>query len=360
LKKILFVAAHRKGRAPAQRFRFEQYLDFLEASGYQCEISNIISKEDDPIFYAKGISLQKILIGVKAWVKRFQDTWRMNNYDIIFISREAFITGSTFFEKRFRRSRAKIVFDIDDAIWINTISENNRALAWLKNANKTATIVKLADLVFAGNEYLASYCRQHNNNVVIVPTTIDTDSYRPQYNKRTDKIIIGWSGSFTTIEHFSYAIPALKILKEKYGDRIGIKVIGDGSYVNEELNIKGLPWKENTEINDLQEIHIGIMPLPDTSWTWGKCGLKGLQYMALEIPTVMSAVGVNKDIIQDGVNGFLATSVTEWVDKISKLVEDQNLRVTLGKAGRKTVVEKFSTASEKDHYKSLFDNLISK
>jgi glycosyltransferase involved in cell wall biosynthesis len=190
-----------------------------------------------------------------------------------------------------------------------------------------------------------------------MPTTIDTELYIPSYNISSDPIVIGWSGSFTTIEHFSFAIPALKMLKEKYGSKIYIKVIGDGNYRNEELNIIGLPWIESTEVEDLQKIHIGIMPLPDTSWTWGKCGLKGLQYMALEIPTVMSAVGVNKEIIQDGVNGFLATSTDEWVDKISNLIEDGNLRVTLGKAGRKTVVEKFSVISQRDRYKAYFDRL---
>jgi len=100
------------------------------------------------------------------------------------------------------------------------------------------------------------------------------------------------------------------------------------------------------------------MPLPDNEWTWGKCGLKGLQYMALEIPTIMSPVGVNTQIIDDGVNGFLANETDEWIAKISRLIDDADLRITLGKAGRKTVVEEYSVQSLQSTYLKYFNSLL--
>lgn len=283
----------------------------------------------------------------------------MNQYDIIFIAREAFMTGSIFFENRFRKSKAKIVYDFDDAIWIDVISQNNRALAWLKDANKTSKIISLADLVFAGNNFLAEYATKYNPRVVIIPTTIDTDLYQPRYKvDNTKSIVIGWSGSVSTIEHFKHAIPALQKLKEKFGDRIIFRVIGDGDYRNKSLGIEGLPWKHATELDDLRHIDIGIMPLPDNEWTWGKCGLKGLQYMALEVPTVMSPVGVNQKIIEDGVNGFLAAHIDEWVSKISRLVEDPDFRIRMGQAGRKTVVDRYSVISQQQNYLSFFQKVV--
>jgi len=357
LKRILFIASHRKDRAPNQRFRFEQYFSYLEKHGYQCELAPLITASEDKLFYSPGGYFGKALIALRAFLRRLKNVLNRNQYDIIFIAREAFMTGSIFFEQAFRKSRAKIIFDFDDSIWIDVVSENNKSLGWLKDASKTSRIITLADMVFAGNAFLADYARQFNSHVAIIPTTIDTDLYRPQYNADKRQVIIGWSGSTSTIEHFVLAVPALKKIKERYGDKVQFKVIGNGNYRNEELQIQGLPWQHATELDDLRSIDIGIMPLPDSEWANGKCGLKGLQYMALEIPTIMSPVGVNREIIQDGINGFLAETSGEWVEKLSRLIDDPAKRVLMGKAGRKTVEEQYSVKSEQQHYLKLFNAL---
>lgn len=357
MKRVLFVASHRKDRAPNQRFRFEQYFSYLEKHGFQCELSPLITAAEDKIFYSPGNYAPKTLIAIRAFLRRLRDTARRNQYDIIFIPREAFMTGSILFERWFKKSTAKIIFDFDDSIWIDVISENNKALAWLKDASKTSRIIEMADLVFAGNSFLATYARQFNSNVEIVPTTIDTDLYVPHYQPDKKPVVIGWSGSISTIEHFTHAIPALAEIKKRYGKQVAFKVVGNQNYRNEELEIHGLPWQHTTELDDLRSMDIGIMPLPDNEWAKGKCGLKGLQYMALGIPTIMSPVGVNTTIIQDGVNGFLADSTEAWVNKLAMLIEDSALRVKLGQAGRKTVEERYSVKSEREHYLQLFQSL---
>lgn len=346
-------------RAPNQRFRFEQYMTFLQENGFECVLSPLIATpEEDKTFYKQGNYIKKILLGLRLALRRLTDVLRANEYDVIVIAREAFITGSTFFERALSKRKGKVIFDFDDSIWLNVISNNNRLFASLKDGSKTARIIKISDKVFAGNEFLANYAKKFNNNVVIIPTTIDTDVYQPAYDRDKKKLTIGWSGSTSTIEHFQFAIPALRILKEKYKDSITIKVIGDSSFVDPSLNINGIPWRSETELDDLREIDIGIMPLPDNEWTWGKCGLKGLQYMALEIPTVMSPVGVNLDIIQQGVNGYLANSTDEWVEKISDLIEHPDLRVQMGKEGRKTVVKKYSVKCTQEIYLRHLEDVL--
>jgi len=269
------------------------------------------------------------------------------------------LLGSVFFEKRFRKSKAKMIFDFDDSVWLGDTSDANKQLEWLKNPGKIITLISLCDMVFAGNRYLADFACTFNSNVKIIPTTIDVKEYKRDTSviKGSEKICIGWTGSITTIKHFEYAVPILKKIKEKYRDKVWFKVIGDSDYYNAELDVKGQAWNKEKEVADLSSIDIGIMPLPDDEWTKGKCGLKGLQYMALEIPAIMSPVGVNSEIINDGVNGFLATKEQEWIDKISLLVDDVKLRETIGKEARKTVIEKYSIDSMKGNYLRYFNEL---
>ncbi|MFN8308462.1 MAG: glycosyltransferase family 4 protein [Chitinophagales bacterium] len=358
--RILFIIHHRKDRSPGQRFRHEQYLDALEAAGFECVLSPLMDAEEDKGFYAKGNLLGKFRILLSTIKKRLRDVKRAKDFDIIYIFREAFMTGSIYFEKQFKKSGAKLIFDYDDSIWIDNISEGNKMFAFLKNAQKTSDIIALCDLIMAGNPYLADYARSYNSNITIVPTTIDTQEYKRIPAPKSDVVTIGWSGSITTIQHFEHALPFLKVIKQKYGEKIAIKVIGDGNYVNAELGVKGLAWKKEDELKELSTFDIGIMPLPDDKWAKGKCGLKGLQYMALSIPTIMSPVGVNQEIIQHGVNGFLATTTEEWVAAIETLLGNESLRLQVGAAGRKTVEDHYSVNAWRDKYVALYKSLLAK
>jgi len=346
-------------QAPAQRFRFEQYLDYLAANGIECTYSNLLRADDYQYFYKKGYYLKKFSIVTRSFFKRLAELRKIKKYDIVFIQRESIMLGTWYFERQYAK-RSKVIFDYDDAVWLEQISGPNKIFRFLKNPGKTKDIIRIADLVFAGNQYLADYAKKFNDHVVIVPTTINTDEYKPAYKIDKETICIGWSGSFSTIVHFTTCIEALRIIKQKYGSKIYFKVIGDEKYTNEELGIKGLPWKKETEVADLQEIDIGIMPLPDDEWAKGKCGLKGLQYMALAIPTMMSPVGVNTEIIRDGENGFLSSTIEEWVNKLSLLIESPQLRKSIGGKGHDTVLAFYSVNANKDFYLKYFKELPSR
>jgi len=359
MPKVLFIAAHRPNRSPSQRYRFEQYFDFLREKGFECELSFILNERDEKVFYSPGNIFQKFLITLKSARTRWTDVKNANMYDIIFVQREAFMTRSFFFEKQFSKSKAKLVFDFDDSIWLLDTSDANKIWQWLKSAKKTSKIISLSNLIFAGNKYLGDYAKQFNSNVKIIPTTIDTSIFkREKEYTNNERICIGWSGSHTTIKHFEAAIPFLKKIKQKYGDKVCFKVMGDAEYENKDLGIKGIPWSSETEVPILSGFDIGIMPLPDDQWVKGKCGLKGLSYMSLEVPTIMSGVGVNTEIIKDGINGFIANTDEEWVNKISQLTDSFELRKTLGKNGRKTVEDNYSLESQKMNYFVYLDRLL--
>ncbi len=362
MKKVLFCTLHRPDRSPSQRFRFEQYIDFLRANGFSCEWSYLLSPEDDKKFYSPGNYLTKVRVVLRSAFQRLWEIWKASSYDIIFVQREVFMLGTSFFERQFSKSGAKLIFDFDDAIWLQNVSEANRKFQWLKNPGKTGEIASVADLIIVGNRYLEEYASRYNNNVDIVPTTIDTAEYDPTGYKREydGQVCIGWSGSITTIQHFQWARPFLQKIKDQYGDQVTFKVIGDEHYADEALGVEALPWRKDDEIGEISSFDIGIMPLPDDEWAKGKCGLKGLQYMALEVPTIMSPVGINNEIIQDGENGYLAMEEDEWLAKLSRLIESPELRTRIGKAGRETVEAHYSFNAQKQRYLALFTQMAEK
>lgn len=356
---ILFLVAHRPGRSPGQRFRFEQYLEHLKKNGFQCHVSYLIDERDDIVFYAPGKYFHKFLLLVKSLWHRWKDVRRIQDFDLVFLYREAHMMGTTWFEGRIKKAGVKMILDFDDSIWLKDVSNGNKKLAFLKKPSKTKHLVAMADACIVGNQYLADYALQFNPNVFVVPTTIHTGQYMvKERGSHPQKICIGWTGSSTTIKHFSLAIPFLKRLKEKYGDRVCFRVISDQPYEGQLPDLENVRWSRHTEMEDLRVIDIGIMPLPNDSWSKGKCGFKGLQYMALGIPAVMSPVGVNNDIIDHGVNGFLADEEDQWVQILSMLIDDPELRKTMGGKGRKTVEEKYSYDSQKDRYAAIFLDLV--
>ncbi len=363
---ILIIADHRLNRSPSQRYRFEQYLTYFKSEGFDWELSEIITEKDDKIFYQPGNYVQKAWILLKSIFIRFNDLRRAKSFDIIFIQREALLLGSSYFEKQLFKKN-KVVFDFDDSIWLLDTSPENKKFEFLKNPDKTKTNIKHANCVIAGNSFLANYAKQFNQNTVVIPTTIDSDFHIPKPelrskvldSARTDKkIVIGWSGSISTIKHFEMAIPALKEIRQKYPDKIEIHVIGQGSYSNPEINVISKNWSAKTEVDDLNSFDIGIMPLPDDEWVKGKCGLKGLSYMACGVATIMSHVGVNPEIIEHGKNGFLATTQQEWVNYLSQLIENSDLRHKMGQLGRDTVVKNYSVNANKVKYLEVLKSLI--
>ncbi|MES2680732.1 MAG: glycosyltransferase family 4 protein [Bacteroidota bacterium] len=356
MPEVLILCAHRPNRSPSQRYRFEQYLPFLEEKGYTFTFSYLLDKNDDRLFYSVGNFSGKVLILIKSVWTRIRDLSRFKKFDLIFIQREASFFGTSFFEKRAFQSGKKVIFDFDDSIWLADTSPGNQKWEWIKKPAKFFDNLKYANSVIAGNAYLAEKARPFNKNVFIIPTTINTALHFPKPELRNKTVLtIGWSGSISTVKHFELLLPVLLKIREKYGDKIKFKLIGDPHYKNDLLNVESVSWTEDTEVDQLNSFDIGLMPLPDDEWANGKCGLKGLSYMACCVPTIMSAVGVNKEIIQNGVNGFLANTDEEWSETICRLIENKKLREELGERGRETVIEKYSVDANKNNYLDAFN-----
>ncbi|MDX9750148.1 MAG: glycosyltransferase family 4 protein [Flavobacteriales bacterium] len=342
MARLHIFAPHRPGRSPSQRYRLEQYLSAVEARGQAVVYAALWDEADDRSLYRHGHLLGKAWILAKGLVRRWRQVRRVGPEDTVLVHREAFMVRGHFFEKALRRRAKWFVFDMDDAIWRMDVSEANRNLRWLKDPAKTDRIIALADRVIAGNAYLADHARAINPATVVVPTVIDTRRYRAVPSNGTDRVTIGWTGSRTSTVHLVAALPMLRKVQERHGARVAFRVISDIAPPLPGLDVEHVPWNADTETRDLEPIDIGIMPMPDDEWSRGKCGFKGLQYMAMGKPVVLSHVGVNAAIVHPGVNGFLARTEADWAEALGRLVEDADLRRRMGAEARRTVEQQWS------------------
>ncbi len=338
--RVLAVIPSLYDTSPGQRFRIEQWEPLLAEEGIEITYAPFETDELRAVLHTGGGVLAKARAVIRTIRRRGAGLSDLSQYDLVYLFREAAILGPPWFERRIARSDTPIVFDFDDAVFVSYKSPSNGYLSYLKFPSKTAEIVRLSAHVMAGNRYLADYAVQFNENVTIVPTTIDTDKYTVVGRPEPAVPTIGWSGSFSTVQHLDTIRDALQELAQT--EHFRLRVIGTPSYKIPDVDTEAMLWRSATEIDDLREIDIGVMPLPDEDWSRGKCGLKALQYMALGIPTVCSPVGVNSTIIRDGVNGYLADTPAEWIEVLKALLHSAKTRREIGLAGRKTVEDEYS------------------
>jgi glycosyltransferase involved in cell wall biosynthesis len=237
------------------------------------------------------------------------------------------------------RSGLPIVYDFDDAVWQPHSSQANRAFQILRYPEKVKRIMRLSREVIAGNGYLRDYALRHNPRVAVIPTPVDTDLLYPGPQRNGRSVTLGWIGSHSSAIYLGSLDPVLRHLAERHDLRV--KVVG-GEYHSAHARVSTHEWRLDREAADLHSFDIGLMPMPDNPWTRGKCAFKALQYMAVGIPVVCSPVGMNVEVVQDGINGFLARSEADWIERLSLLIENPGLRRAMGQAGRAVVEERYS------------------
>ncbi len=320
-----------------------QYSQYLKESSIECSFSSFLNSKDYLSIYNKkdaGV-LRKSKAMIHGTSHQLKTAFNTDSYDAVVVYREAMLWGGPWIERHFVKKGIPVIFDFDDAVWLAVRSEigiNPYIKRLLKTEKKYDKIMKSSTHVIAGNEYLAQHARKLNRKVTVIPTVVDTEFYKPTAGKPDkNKTVIGWIGSGSTSEY----LRLLDNVWRRLPGNCEVRFIG-GRYGTAAMEARTIPWSLDTEIKELEAFDVGIMPLPNDEWSKGKCGLKALQYMAMGIPCVASPVGVNTEIIQDGVNGMLAKDEKEWIEKLSLLLEDPALRERLGRAGRKTVEERYS------------------
>jgi glycosyltransferase involved in cell wall biosynthesis len=356
--KILFIVPYPLKESPSQRFRFEQYFQILGQAGYYYDVQTFLDSQNWQLFFKPGNYFEKTLVLTKGFMKRFFILFKLREYDFVFIHREASPAGPPIFEWLLARVlRKKIIYDFDDAIWQTDRLTESTLLRLIKWRSKVGTICKWSYKVSCGNEYLQRYARQFNSNSFVNPTTIDTNKVHNRYlhshNRNQNVITIGWTGTHSTLKYLK-EVETIFVRILDCNPHVEVTIIADKK-PSFEFAFTLIPWSKETEINDLLTFDIGVMPLPNDEWSQGKCGFKILQYMALGIPAIASPVGVNSQIIKDGVSGFLCNDEEEWFTKLTLLIHDKNLQRKLAIAGHEVVQKHYSVESNARNFLSFFE-----
>ncbi len=311
--KVLFLVQGYK--VAATRYRVLQYIPYLTSEGIEAKVS---------LYPRNPVELARFLAALPT-------------YDCIFLQRKRF---SGVLLALVRKLARKIIYDFDDSVmYRNSKASSPHSKTRMKRFEDMA---KASDFIIAGNRFLMEQTLPFNKNVSVIPTALDGTRYiARRYGETKDRVTIGWIGDHGSIHYMEKMKPIFEEIGKRYSNA-ELSIVCDVFIDCENIPVIKKIWSQETEITDLQDMDIGLMPLVNDLWSEGKCGLKILQYFGVAVPAVCTPVGVNKDVVHDGVNGFYANSPEEWIEKISNLIEDPALRKEMGIRGRDTVMKEYT------------------
>jgi glycosyltransferase involved in cell wall biosynthesis len=322
----------------SSRYRFYQYLPYLKAQGFEIAIAPLLTNRYIQNLNQGTVDKKEV---ISACFQRVAELLTQRNYDLIWLEKELLPYVPAWLE-RLLIGKIPYIVDYDDATF-HAYDRHPSPLIKSLLGRKIDRIMAHSQAVVAGNEYLAQRARKAGaNRVEIIPTTIDLDRYslKPESDSGRAVVNIGWIGSSTTTRFLEELAPVFEGISSRYQSEFTF--VGASKKMSiPKIEMQIPDWHEQTEVKDIKTFDIGIMPLPDTAWARGKCGIKLIQYMACGLPVVGSPVGVNQEIVRHGVNGFHATTAEEWIEALSILASDTQLCRQMGAQGRKMVEEKY-------------------
>ncbi len=329
----------RYGRLGASsRLRAYQYVPYLESQGLHVTSFPFFSASHQSDLY-EGRSPRLAQVA-SAYASRLWHLLRARTFDLLWVEYELFPWLPALAERMLRRVGIPFVVDYDDAIFSRYELHRN-PLVRLLLGKKIDEVMRCANAVIAGNEYLVQRAKAVGAcQVFIIPTVVDLTRYPPRPRQPDGPFTIGWIGSPSTVKYLSLIAPVLARMCERGQARLVVIGVRDANLNGIPVEVR--PWSEDTEAAAIGEFDVGIMPLPDEPWERGKCGYKLVQYMASMRPVIASPVGANKQIVEDGINGFLATTHQEWLRALNALRSSPETGERLGQAGRERVEREFS------------------
>ncbi|MCW3797519.1 glycosyltransferase family 4 protein [Sphingomonas sp. BN140010] len=340
--------------AASTRQRLLQYLPAFTKAGIEVEYRPLLG-DDYVRSLATGERPDRKAIA-RAYARRWRQLHSFHDADIVWVYAELFPWLPASGERLAFRPGLPVVYDMDDAFFV-PYDANPRAAVRHLLAGKLRPLIGGAAACTCGNNYLADYAKPLCDRTLVVPTVVDTDRYVAADRSCAQPLTVGWIGSPST---FAQLGPVLPLLADLGGQgKAAIKIVGAGARAASQgfPGLSLIRWEEATEVAEVQSMDIGIMPLTDDAFVRGKSGYKLIQYMACGLPVIASPVGVNREIVQHGVTGYLASTVEDWREALQQLIHNPDLRCRMGAAGRRRAVERYSLSSQAPRLIELFHSL---
>jgi len=330
--KILFLTAG-DATVASSRIRVYQYVPYLQRAWIRCIIIPITNARQEH----KSRTWKLIKRRFNSGIRYFKIPFYSIVCDVVFIQKVLLPIG---IQNLIRTLNSNIVFDFDDAIWLwyQSCAEPSSAV---RRRLLRHTIERSKYVITLENDYLKKFALKFTRNILMVTGPVDCKRLFPKREKENKNIVIGWIGSPPNTPYLKPLFNVFKRISENHPNVI-IELVGASNLKIEGVNLVIKQWCLDTEVENLHDFDIGIMPLPDDKWTRGKGGYKLLQYMAVGIPCIASPVGINSILIREDVNGYLANSEDEWYEKLEILIKNRVLRESMGANGRKLVEEQYS------------------
>lgn len=332
--------------AAATRFRMAQFVEPLAKQGIELSIYPFIDSRLHGSLYQRSQWPRTAAGLALASVRRVRELWRARKADVLFVQREAMMFGPPVVEwLSINLHDCPMVLDLDDATYVSYKSPTyGRLGSTLKWFGKTNDLIRWSRLVTCGNREIAAYVSSKGRQAVVIPTVVDTASFRPLVERQeSDVPVIGWIGTHSTFPYVKTIFPVLERLAREHRFRLRLVGTGEETPAIPGVEIENLPWKLEREIADFQSLDVGIYPIVEDEWSVGKSCFKAIQYMAVGVPFVVSPVGVCHEIAEPEQTHFVARTQDEWYSQLSRLLSDASLRRRMGAAGRDYAVTHYST-----------------
>lgn len=361
-RRMLVLCPFPQGVAAGQRLKYEQYFDDWKAQGWEVDVSPFMDHAMWRVAYQPGKLPSKVMGVVRGHLRRMWDLLRVGRYDLVYVFMWVTPFGTSLMERAVRRLARRVVYDIEDNVIVGQELPKpynpNAVVALLKGPGKARFLIRRADHVIASSPFLRDVCLQRHGAraSTYISSSVDTHRFLPRGGIPRKKVTVGWTGTYSSRVYLDTLRAVFQQLARRVDYRL--RIIGNFEYELPGVDLEVVQWSAEREVQDLQELDIGVYPLPDDEWVMGKSGLKAIQYMAFGLPTVASNAGLTPMIIRDGQNGLLVRTEEEWIDALERLILDPDLRQRLGAAARNDAVGRYSTAVISGQYRQVLDETM--